>query len=300
MTEFKLDTPVVFIVFNRPDTTQQVFKEIAKAKPPKLLVVADGPRTDRPGEAEKCQATRAVIKLVDWPCEVYTNYAEANLGCKKRVSSGLDWAFELVEEAIILEDDCLPHPTFFRYCQELLEKYREDDRIGLISGCNLFPDTKSALGDYDYFFTKYIEIWGWASWRRVWKGYYDVSMASFPEDGEKILGAVISNPVYLRRKIKEFWDVYNGLVSSWAYPLSLACLSQNLLTVIPKNNMIYNLGFGPEATHTKDSEVKTVETKALTFPLKHPRWVFSCREYDISLESSYGGRLKWLKKILPL
>ena len=113
-------TPVAFLVFNRPDTTERVFEAIRLARPPKLLVVADGPRAHRPDDDTKCQATRAIIERVDWPCEVLKNYSEANLGCRTRVSSGLDWVFSTVEEAIILEDDCLPHPTFFRFCEELL------------------------------------------------------------------------------------------------------------------------------------------------------------------------------------
>src|SRR5262245_26909140 len=129
-------TPVAFIVFNRPDLTERVFAEIARARPPKLLVVADGPRPDVAGEAEKCVATRAIIDRVDWQCDVLTNYSDRNLGCGRRPSSGLRWVFEQVEEAIILEDDCLPHPTFFQFCEELLERYRDDKRVMHISGNN--------------------------------------------------------------------------------------------------------------------------------------------------------------------
>ena len=138
MANWQLGTPVAFLVFNRPDTTARVFAEIARARPPKLLVVADGPRTDVPGEPERCQAARAIVEHgVDWPCQVLTNYADSNLGCKRRVSSGLDWVFDMVEAAIILEDDCLPHPTFFRFCEELLDRYRDDERIMTVSGINL-------------------------------------------------------------------------------------------------------------------------------------------------------------------
>lgn len=121
MSNYQLKTPVAFVIFNRPDTTKKVFAEIAKARPPKLLVIADGPRADHLDDAEKCTTARAIIDRVDWDCEVLTNYSDINMGCKRRVSSGLDWVFDIVEEAIILEDDCLPHPTFFRFCEELLE-----------------------------------------------------------------------------------------------------------------------------------------------------------------------------------
>ena len=126
-----LQTPVVFLIFNRPDTTQRVFSAIAKAKPDTLLVVADGPRPDHPEDVEKCAAAQEVVDRVDWSCDLRRNYAEVNLGCRNRVSSGLDWVFENVDEAIVLEDDCLPHPTFFQFCEELLHRYRHDERIAL-------------------------------------------------------------------------------------------------------------------------------------------------------------------------
>ena len=131
-----ITTPIVFLIFNRPETTQQVFDAIRQAQPQTLLVVADGPRNDRPEDVDNCRATRAILEQVDWDCEVLTNYSDLNLGCRKRISSGLTWAFEQVEEAIILEDDCLPDPSFFQYCQELLDYYRQDDRIMTISGDN--------------------------------------------------------------------------------------------------------------------------------------------------------------------
>ena len=134
---WQLKTSVAFIVFKRPDTTEKVFEVIRKAKPPKLLVIADGPRAYRPGEAENCAATRAIIERVDWECEVLKNYSDINLGCKQRVSSRLNWLFDLVEEAIILEDDCLPHLSFFRFCQELLTYYRDEQQITSISGQNV-------------------------------------------------------------------------------------------------------------------------------------------------------------------
>jgi hypothetical protein len=164
MIQWHVNTPIAFFIFNRPDTTARVFEAIRQAQPSKLLVVADGPRSTRPGEAEKCAATRAIIDQVDWECEVLTNYSDVNLGCRHRVSSGLDWVFEQVEEAIILEDDCLPHPTFFRFCEELLEWYRHDHRIVAISGDNFQNGHQS--GEFSYYFSRYVHIWGWATWRR--------------------------------------------------------------------------------------------------------------------------------------
>jgi hypothetical protein len=164
MADFQLTTPVAFLIFNRPDTTAKVFEAIRQAKPPKLLVVADGPRPDRPDDIEKCKAARGVVEQVDWDCEVLRNYSDVNLGCKKRVSSGLDWVFNTVEEEIILEDDCLPHPTFFRFCEELLDYYRHDERIMVISGDN-FQFGRNCT-EYSYYFSRYNHCWGWSTWRR--------------------------------------------------------------------------------------------------------------------------------------
>jgi len=173
-----LRTPVVLIIFNRPPTTERVFAEIAKARPQKLFVVADGPRPERSGEAEKCAAARAVIDRVDWECEVLRNYAEVNLGCRQRPPTGISWVFEQVAEAIILKDDCVPHPTFFRFCEELLEKYREDERVMHISGSNFQPGY--TRGPFSYYFSRFNPIWGWASWRRAWQ-HYDLNMKLWAE-----------------------------------------------------------------------------------------------------------------------
>ena len=161
MGEFKLETPVLFLVFNRPDTTAQVFEAIRQAKPPRLYVASDGAREDKEGELEKVKQVREIVSQVDWNCEVKTLFRDKNLGCKIAVSSAIDWFFEQEEMGIILEDDCLPHPTFFRFCQELLERYRDDERIGMISGNNFQFGRKCT--DYSYYFSMYSHIWGWAS-----------------------------------------------------------------------------------------------------------------------------------------
>src|ERR1041384_7041735 len=173
-----MHTPVGFLIFNRPDHTRRVFAEIAKAKPPKLFIIADGPRVAVAGEAERCAAARAVVERIDWDCDVKGNYSDENLGCKKRVASGLTWIFDQVEEAIVLEDDTLPDPTFFRFCEELLEKYRSDERIMHISGNNYQFGRR--VDSHSYYFSRYDHIWGWASWRRAWRAY-DGDMKLWPE-----------------------------------------------------------------------------------------------------------------------
>ncbi len=291
-----MKTPVAFIIFNRPDTTKQVFEAIREAKPPKLLVVADGSRLDRPGEEEKCAAARAIIDGVDWECEVLTNYSDVNLGCKLRVSSGLDWVFSEVEEAIILEDDCLPHSTFFPFCEELLDYYRNDQRIMAIGGCNF--QFGSNRNDYSYYFSHYAHIWGWASWRRAWQNY-DVDMKLWKEVRDcGLLESVSNDTKSLKYWHKIFQDTYNGLIDTWDYQLAFALWSQNGLTILSNSNLVSNIGFREDATHTKgNSKVANMPTEAIDFPLKHPPFMMRNIQADeytekIFFNSSLFNRIK--------
>lgn len=264
---WKLNTPVVFIIFNRPDVTQRVFDEIACAKPPKLLVIADGPREHKVGELEKCHLTRAIIDQVNWECDVLTNYSDKNLGCKERIVSGLNWAFEKVEEAIILEDDCLPNASFFRFCSEMLERYRDDERIGMISGDN-FLSPKMKLNS-SYYFSRYCHIWGWASWRRAWN-LYDSEISSWPKLRNDLwldsLGLRSSEMNYWRRM---FDKVHSHQLDTWDYQWVYACWLHNMLAVMPQNNLISNIGFGQDATHTRGGSIyANLPTKPLSFPLQ--------------------------------
>lgn len=279
MTEFQLKTPVAFIIFNRPDTTERVFSEIAKARPAKLLVVADGPRGNRHGEIEKCAAARAIVKNVDWDCEVLTNYSDVNLGCKKRVSSGIDWVFEQVEEAIILEDDCLPDPTFFRFCQELLEHYRHDQRIGMISGDN-FQFEQLHIRD-SYYFSKYVHIWGWASWRDRWSSY-DVTMAKWPRiRDEAWLNDMVGNAREAAYWQYIFEQVYRGQIDTWDYQWVIANWLESRMTIVPRFNMISNIGFNKNATHTTViSNLANLKQNSISFPLIHPLGVFKNTQAD--------------------
>jgi len=296
-----LHTPVAFIIFNRPDTTERVFAEIAKVRPSKLFVIADGPRPDRPGEAEKCAAARAVIDQVDWECEVVKNYADVNLGCGRRPATGIGWLFEQVEEAIILEDDCVPHFTFFRFCEELLEKYHDDERVMLISGDN-FQFGRSRT-PYSYYFSRYLGTWGWASWRRAWQ-HYDPDMKLWPtlRDTSWLLDLLGD------AKAAEAWQtVFDavhasaGSVDIWDYKWFFACWAQNGLAITPNVNLVSNVGFREDAIHTKDatSILSSIPTVEMRFPLWHPPAMVRHKDADHSLfdlffppGSSFGNRLR--------
>ena len=171
-------SPILFLVFNRPDVTQRVFDAIRQARPPKLYIAADGPRKNKVGEVERCALVQEIVSQVDWPCEVSKLIRQENLGCKIAISSAIDWFFSKEPEGIILEDDCLPHPDFFPYCDELLERYRNNERVGMISGDNFQNGIKR--GDGDYYFSQFCHIWGWASWARAWKKY-DANLAQWPK-----------------------------------------------------------------------------------------------------------------------
>ncbi len=266
---YQLNTPVVFLIFRRPDTTQRVFERIAQAKPKQLFVVADGPRSL--DEAEKCQATRAIINQVDWDCEVQTNYADQNMGLRMRISSGLNWVFEQVEQAIILEDDCLPHPTFFRYCEELLEKYKDDERVMHISGDNFGYQRPAGVVD-SYYFSMFAHIWGWATWRRAW-AKYDVNMTSWGDSAfrEKVLSKFLSPSQ--KRHWRFIWDkTYKHEIQTWGYQWMYTCISHDALCVMPYENQISNIGIGAEGTNTQNiaSPVANLPTFDISFPLNHP------------------------------
>ena len=279
MADWSLRTPVAFIIFNRPDTTEKVFAEIARARPPKLLVIADGPRATRAGEAERCAATRAIIGRVDWPCKVVTNYSDVNLGCKNRVASGIDWVFEQVPEAIILEDDCLPHPTFFRFCEELLDRYRDDERISQIGGTNFQFGRNSAQASY--YFSRYNHIWGWASWRRAWRNY-DRNAAIWPKmRDERRLRTVVPKAGEQRFWSGVFEAVYRGRIDTWDFQWVLASWAQGMVSVIPEVNLVSNIGFGNNATHTHGASIyAAMAVSPVAFPLRHPQIVLPDFEAD--------------------
>ena len=189
-------TPVVLIIFNRPHLTAQVYERVRAARPSRLLVVADGPRPSRPEDIRLCEATRKIVTSPDWPCELLTNFAVENLGARRRISSGLDWVFDLCPEAIILEDDCVPCPSFFSFCSSMLSYYREDTRIMHITGDNFQGGRRRGNGSY--FFSTYAHTWGWASWRRAWR-HYDVNLKAWPiAKQESWLASVMDDPVEIK------------------------------------------------------------------------------------------------------
>jgi hypothetical protein len=280
MVDWSMKTPVVLIIFNRPAQTEKVFEAIRQAKPPKLLVIADGPRPNRPDDAKKCAAAREIIDRVDWDCEVLKNYSDSNLGCDPRIASGLNWVFETVEEAIILEDDCVPHPTFFPYCEELLERYRYDERVMNVSGQNVLFGRGSA--DYSYYFSCYTLCWGWATWRRAWQ-YFDVDVKLWPEIRDKnLIQNILVDPYAVKVWSRTVQLLYDGYLTGWDFKWMFACWIQNGLCAISNVNLVTNIGHDSEATHTSDanSPYNNMPVEPITFPLNHPSFIVRNLEAD--------------------
>ncbi len=275
-----MKTSVALIIFNRVDTTEKVFEAIRQAQPPKLFIIADGPRQGKSGESEKCAATRAIVDRVDWECEVKTNYSATNLGCKLRPASGIDWVFEQVEEAIILEDDCLPDPTFFAFCDEMLERYREDRRIMAICGNN-FQFGRQRTRD-SYYFSRYPHCWGWATWRRAWQ-HFDIDMKLWPtvRDGNW-LQDILTEGAEIKIWEKIFQSVYDRKIdTAWDYQWTFACWIQSGLAVLPNVNLIRNIGFGANATHTTGGgKLANMSVEAISQPLHHPLFILRDTEAD--------------------
>jgi hypothetical protein len=292
-----MDTAVLFLIFNRPDVTRRVFEAIRQVRPKKLFIVADGPKMDRQSEAEKCAAARAVVEKVDWSCQVRRNYAETNMGCGRRIASGIAWIFDQVEEAIILEDDCLPDPTFFTFCEALLEFYRHDTRVMHIGGNNFQGGIKR--GPYSYFFSKYNHIWGWATWRRAWK-YFDHSLATWPsmrKSGEHL-------QLFDSKEECIYWSaIFDQMVGpqpidTWDYCWTYACFTQGL-SVYPNTNLVSNVGFNSDATHTLDKSPISELPAFQIGEVHHPPYVIRNRQADLfTFNHVFCRHARWNKRML--
>ena len=277
-----LKTPVLMLVFNRPEQTREVFEMVRKAKPPRLYIGADG---SRPGkDEERVAAVRAIFEDVDWDCEVKTLYQDVNLGCSKAPPAAISWFFENEESGIILEDDCLPSMSFFWFCQDLLEYYKDDTRIMQISGSN-FQDGWVRDSDYSYYFSEESKMWGWASWRRAWD-HYDRNVALFEELKKKgYLDEWLWNQPstsYIMNFLKTAHQKGED-INVWGYQWFFTTYIQSGLSVIPNVNLVQNIGINQEdATHTTNLDVRHEERAFFEaeFPLKHPRFVMKDKVSD--------------------
>ncbi len=275
-----LNTPVAYIIFNRPRHTRETFAAIRHQQPYKLFIIADGPRLDHPTDFERCQEVRKIVEKIDWPCEVLFNLSDINLGCKQRVTTGLDWVFSQVDRAIILEDDILPSKDFFSFCEELLERYKSDDRISCITGNNFQDGQHRGKAEDSYYFSRYIHVWGWATWRRAWM-YNNTSLSFWPEWKKTKEWRSKFDDYNERRYWKQIFDkMFNNAIDTWDYHWTASVWIRGGLTATPNVNLVTNIGFGPEATHTIEQEDRYGQKFFTLGPISHPQEVIRDTDAD--------------------
>ena len=302
------DVPILLILWRRPEATKKLIQVLKSIKPRNLYIACDGARDGNSIEIQKVKKTREIVKKeINWEVNLNTFFKNKNFGCKYGVSNAINWFFENVEEGIILEDDCIPHVDFFEFCEVLLEKYRHDKRIFCISGANQINQT---IGDGSYFFSRYNHCWGWASWRRCWI-QYDVEMSLWPK--YKTSELIKSN--FFLKKEQNFWTktfdnfYFHGYPESWDYQWFFTSLIHGGMTAIPNKNLIENIGFGEDATHTISgkSPLKMIPNKKIrssgVLPIKHPKFVIRSEFADRIVErQTFSGpeflSILWIKKFL--
>jgi hypothetical protein len=280
-----LETPVVLIVFNRPDLARLVLTEISQVKPKRLFVISDGPRNNFKDDAELVKECRSLISEIDWECEVSVLEQATNVGCQKNIVSGLNWVFSQVQEAIILEDDCVPSQEFFFYCSNLLAKYRDNTDVGCISGANL--DGEIGFIDSETFkFSKFPSVWGWATWKRVWDDVpFDLSNLTYRQMYLRLKNH-LQSPGGIRYFFAKLFMIKRGALDTWDYQFVLSFWERGLVSVIPRNNLVSNVGFGSRSTHTVRGKSKYFGMRAVQsgFPFISPDSTVPSRENEIEVE----------------
>jgi len=261
--------PVVLLGYRRPDHTSQVFQAIRAARPAQLFLVMDGPKISVPGDSAAVVKTREILENIDWPTNVRRLYASSNLGLKVRVTSGLDVVFEEVKDAIIVEDDCLPSPDFFHFATEMLERYGEDPRVGMVSGSSRLRG--KPVSPYSYDFSRDVRIWGWATWARTWKEFSSSGDLDATWDLPQQQSLAKQFPSGARQRSMAKMLAHASDLDSWALPFVVHCVNRGYVNPVPVENLVTNIGLGPSSTHTQfESWVAEVPWGQLSFPLAHP------------------------------
>jgi hypothetical protein len=273
------NTPILLIAFNRPETTKIVFDSIKKIKPNKLYIAIDGPRNEHPEDKNKINNVKNIFKDIPWECDLFFLIREQNKGCKHSVSEAIDWFFKSEDFGIILEDDCLPTEDFFIYCSDLLQKYKNENQILMITGDN-FQDGISR-GDSSYYFSKLTHVWGWATWKRAWEKY-DVNMSFWPKFKTSKEFKNIFHLYMAKKYFTSIFDsVYNGRIDTWDYQWTACVWYNNGLCITPNKNLVKNIGFGPDATHTKLETMRSKNQRTESIlPLTHPKNIFRDNKAD--------------------
>lgn len=293
-----LDVPILFLVFNRLTTTERVFEQIKIARPKQLFIAADGPRLGNTTDHSKCEAVKNhILQEVDWPCEVRTLFRNQNLGCGNAVSSAITWFFEQVPYGIILEDDCLPSQSFFGFCSQLLRYYAKNTDIMEITGTNLLDGQLDNLTD-SYYFSSYGSIWGWATWKRAWE-LYDFDMKSWPISQQGLFQK-LKHRKDIKNWATSFDNVYHKKIDTWDYQWVYSMWLHNGICIVPKRNLVMNIGFNEEATHTTQSPwFVNVSANMVSDQLVHPQELEIHKKSDVLMARFYTSKKTplWLRII---
>jgi len=273
--------PVLFLIFNRPDVTNQVFETIRLYKPNKLYIAADGPRKNISSDIQLCEETRKIVNNINWDCEVKTLFRNENLGCKLAVAGALNWFFDYEDDGIILEDDVVPNIDFFNFCEYCLNKYADDQRIMMITGTNFLSD---ADFESTYFYSKYFTIWGWATWKRAWKNY-DISMQKWYDPKVKSDIKYMFNGNYIWKHFYYTFDSLSTYYSdTWDIQWVFSCIINNGYCITPKVNLISNIGIkGTHSNNITDVHFLTKYILGKTTEYKSPNNFLVNSAYDEKL-----------------
>jgi hypothetical protein len=280
------DTPVLLTIHSRPDTTLRVFEIISRIKPAYLFIAADGPRDHVESDKLNCAQAREIVDKIDWECELHTLFRQENLGCRMAMSTSITWFFDNVDKGIILEDDCLPEVDFFYFCDEMLERYKKNEDVFVVAGNNF--QKISDLNKKSYYFSRYMHCWGWASWSRAWDKF-DNSMSNWPKmKSTNKLDEVLDDNSQVKYWTSIFDDTYCKKIDSWAYVWMYSCWYHNGMTIIPGVNLVKNIGFDDDATHTSGRQGNMAScSSGLEFPLLHPKTIMLNVDAD-----------KWTERVL--
>ena len=291
--------PILFIIFNRKDIALKTFETIKVIKPSKLYIASDGARPHVAGEKAKVEATRKmVLDAIDWDCEVKTRFSEINQGCCNGVFNAINWLFESEERGIIVEDDCMLKSSFFPFAEEMLDKYKDDLRIGLIDAANYLPNIN--IPD-SYGFSKYKSTNGWSTWKRAWK-LMDLNMEW---RGGAFEDSIIANMAY-KSKEYAFWKyrlkaIDLNDVSAWDFQWYFTLSAYNMLAIYPKYSLTTNIGFGEDATHTNHGKMPSyyISQHELEFPLKHPKYVVPYLPFEKAFHEQSDTFHERVKRLMP-
>lgn len=302
-----MKTPVVMFVFNRPALTRRSLDAIRAAKPERLFVIADGPRAGNDNDARGCAEVREVIGEVDWPCEVITRFQERNVGLDPNIETGIDWVFSHEDRAIFLEDDCIADPTFFPYCEELLDRYAGDPRVWQIAGDN-HEVPERLFGEFSYQFSTWASAWGWATWADRWHAHralFDRVHAG-PDEQPRLVpphrvvpAAPHPDALVSRSGLRHFSKVALDVDPTsyfWDHHWWVTVINQNGLSVVPRHNLVENDGYGEGATNTRAQKAPE-PAHPLSFPIRHPDVVERNRDVEEELELIMVRTDSWQSRV---